>query len=58
MTPTESRKVFDIERQIARRHRRQHWIKVLNVAALFTLGLVSLWAVWSLLGYLATAVVL
>ena len=58
MTPTESRKVWDIERKIARRHRRQHWLKVLNVAGLFLFGGLALWAVWSLLGYLAGAVVL
>ncbi|MCR4374188.1 MAG: hypothetical protein NUW22_05005 [Acidobacteria bacterium] len=55
---SESRKVFDIERQLARRHRRQHWLKVLNVAGLLAFGAVALWAVWSLLGYLAGAVVL
>lgn len=58
MTPTELRKVWDIERTLARRHRRQHWLKVLNTFALLALGALALWAVWSLLGYLAGAVVL
>lgn len=58
MTPTELRKVWDIERQIQRRHQRQHWLKVLNLLGLLALGAVALWAVWSLLGYLTKAVVL
>lgn len=43
MTPTESRKVWDIEQAIERRHRRGHWYRVLNVAGLISFGLMALW---------------